>query len=401
MTKFSDVEFPLQAPRVFFGRGTFEKVPSIAKDIAGPGGREVTLLVCTGSSFSTSPKFGELLDACGKVGIKCVTFTKPPGEPTVEMVGAGTEFARREGVNVVVGVGGGSVMDAGKAIAGMLTNPGSVADYQDGRPFPNRMAPYIAVPTTAGTGSEVSNNSVLIDPTKGLKASVRGENLRPWVALVDPELTISAPPKVTAYSGMDALTQAVEAYVARAATYLSDMFAERAISLIAGNLLAAFNDGSDLEARSGVALGSLLSGLAFSNSKLGAVHGFAHPIGVKHGIAHGLICGLLLPHVMKYNLPVVAEKYARVAELIGGSGFLENSLLGYPKSLETTEKATWSVRAVQELLAALQFPTKLSDIGIGEGALDDIVADTRGGSLANNPRDTDRDSLKDILLGAL
>lgn len=397
----SEIAFSLQAPRVFFGVGVLKQLPNLCREICGIPAGTLKILLCMGSSFPRSSHYDKLREMCCEAGVECVEYTKPGGEPTVDMVEEGTQMAKETSVNCVIAVGGGSVMDTGKAIAGMVNNSGNVADYQDGRPFPNPMLPFIAIPTTAGTGAEVSNNAVLIDPRKGIKASVRGGNLRPTVALVDPELTLGIPPIVTAYSGMDALVQAIEAYVSRAANYLSDIFAERAIMLLGGNLLHAFNEGDNLEARSAVALGSLLSGLAFSNAKLGAVHGFAHPIGVQHEVAHGLICGLLLPHVMEYNLETVTEKYARVADLFVDGGFLSQSMLGNPKKMTAEEKANWAIRAVKELLVGLQMPSHLTDIGIQESDLPAIVADTKGGSLANNPRDTSPETLREILDNAL
>ncbi|GAB4305060.1 MAG: iron-containing alcohol dehydrogenase [Promethearchaeota archaeon] len=398
----SGIEFAFNSPRVIFGAGSAGKLPDLVVELSRAEGERTTgklpVMLCAGHSLLRQ----EALRAAweGREDLELIVFTKPPGEPTVEAVEAGTKLARESGVRVVVGVGGGSVLDVAKAIAGMLTNPGRVSEYQDGRPFPNRALPFVAVPTTAGTGSEVSNNAVLIDPERGLKASVRGENLRARLAVVDPLLTYTAPPEVTAHSGMDALTQAIEAYTSRAANFISDAFAELAIPLLAGNLQAAYQDGTNAEARSGMALGSLMSGLAFSNAKLGAVHGFAHPLGARFGIPHGLVCAVLLPHVMAYNLPVVTEKYARLADLFVRGGF-STSLLGDPPKANVEDKARWTLRAVGELLASLKIPSNLSQLGVSKEHADEIVGETKGGSLANNPRDTSPESLKQILLEAI
>ena len=212
------------------------------------------------------------------------------------------------------------------------------------------------------------------------------------VAIVDPLLTVTMPPSVTAATGVDALTQAIEAYVTLASNPFSDTFAIRSISLISQNLMRAFADGNDLEAREGMALGSLMGAMAFANSSLGAVHGLAHPIGAFFDIPHGVICALLLSHIMEYNLPVRTVKYAQIAEAMGQ----DTAKAGSDK-----DAALMAVKAVKELILQLKLPQHLQDLGIDQENIAKIAGAARGSSLNNNPRPTTPESLQELLSGAL
>ncbi|MHA1369333.1 MAG: iron-containing alcohol dehydrogenase family protein, partial [Promethearchaeota archaeon] len=227
--------------------------------------------------------------------------------------------------------------------------------------------------------------------------SIRGDKMLAKVAILDPTLTTSMPPNITAWTGLDALTQAIESYVSKASNALSDYFAKRAIELISANLVKAWKNGEDLEVRENMLYGSLLSALSFSNAKLGAVHGFAHPIGVKFDLPHGLVCGVLLPHIMMYNIdgndPRVVEKYAWIGRTMDvGNKYTGKSNL---------DDANFAVKSIFQLLRSMKIPITLSEIGIKVTDIPDIVKDTTGSSLANNPRKTNKESLAEILNNAL
>ncbi len=233
--------------------------------------------------------------------------------------------------DLVVGMGGGSVIDAAKAIAALLTNPGDPLDYLEvigrGLPLANACAPMMAIPTTAGTGAEVTRNAVLASPAHRVKVSLRSASMLPDVAIVDPELTLSMPPAVTAATGLDALTQCLEPFVSHLATPLTDGFCREGLARAARSLRRAYHHGSDVAARRDMALASLCGGLALANAKLGAVHGFAGPIGGMFDAPHGAVCARLLPLVMTANVRALEERspnspalvrYAEVAKIVTG-----------------------------------------------------------------------------------
>jgi alcohol dehydrogenase class IV len=306
------------------------------------------------------------------------------GEPTVADVDAALATARGADVNFVLGVGGGSALDAAKAVAGLLANGGSVSDYMEvvgrGQKLTKPAVPWIAVPTTAGTGAEVTRNAVIGWPERKFKASIRSERLLPRVALIDPQLAVDVPPNVTAASGMDALCQCIEAYVSTGANPMTDALAIRGVELAGRFLKRAFDDGHDLDAREGMALAALFSGIALTNAGLGAVHGFAAPLGANSPVPHGVVCGLLLPHVIDANLAAGAarDKYAAVDRVL-------------PAGLARCH----------ELVRELALPT-LSTFGISEADIDPMVdLAKRASSMRYNPVVLPDDALREILRKSL
>lgn len=259
----------------------------------------------------TTRRAGDLFEQLTSQGITCHSF-HVTGEPTVEMAQAAATSAREAGSEVVIAFGGGSVIDTGKVVAAMLRNKGELLDYLEvvgrGKPLAHPAAPHIAVPTTAGTGAEVTRNAVLSVPEHKVKVSMRGLFLLPRWALVDPLLTHSMPPELTASTGLDALTQLVEAFVSNQANPLTDGICREGLRRAGRSLARAFADGSDAPAREDMALASLFSGLALANAKLGAVHGFAGPLGGLTSAPHGAICGKLLPFVMEANVRALQER---------------------------------------------------------------------------------------------
>ena len=280
-------------PRIVVGPGSSADVPAMT---VGLGSR---VLVCTGGRPERHQK---LLDALS------VPFTVVPvsGEPTVDVAGSAVAIGRDFAADVVLAIGGGSVLDLGKAAAVLLANGGDPLDYLevigDGRPFGKPALPMIAVPTTSGTGSEVTANAVLASPQHCVKASLRDRSMLPAIAVVDADLTVDCPPAVTAASGLDALTQCLEPYVSPLATPLTDGLALQGLRRAASGLRRAYADGEDRAARADMALCSLLSGMALANAKLGAVHGFAGVLGGMAPVPHGAICAALLAPVIEANV---------------------------------------------------------------------------------------------------
>lgn len=295
------------ATRILFGAGQRREIPAAARTM---GSRA---LLVTG-------RVSRLPDV---EGVRFVV----EGEPTAELAASGVAAARQAGCDMVIACGGGSAIDAGKAIAGLLTNPGDILDYLEvvgrAQPMPHAAAPFIAVPTTAGTGSEVTRNAVLASPPHRVKASLRSPSMLPRLAVVDPELTLDLPPALTASTGMDALTQLIEPYVSVRANAMTDMFCLQGLACCARSLRRACTHGLDPAARADMSLASLLGGLALANAGLGAVHGFAAPIGGMFDAPHGAVCAALLPHVTAANLRLatggVLLRYEQVSRLLTGA----------------------------------------------------------------------------------
>jgi len=290
------------ARRIVFGTGVVEQIPSLT---AGYGQRVFVIL------GKTADRMNQVLEALAARDLAATVFNVC-GEPTTETAQAAVTSAREAQAEVVVAIGGGSVMDTGKVVAAMLKNEGELSDYLEvvgrGRPLREQSAPMIAVPTTAGTGAEVTYNAVLGVPEQQVKVSMRSPLLLPRWAIVDPVLTHSMPPELTAATGLDALTQLIEAFVSNKANPLTDSLCREGIQRAARSLRRTFEDGSDAEAREDMSVASLFSGMALANAKLGAVHGFAGPLGCMTSAPHGVICGRLLPYVTQANIQALQNR---------------------------------------------------------------------------------------------
>jgi len=309
------------ATRIVFGNGKLRELASLA---CGLGRRA---LLVTGRDAGRAAKAGEWLEAAGVA----LTRFSVSGEPTLAVVEQGMARARGADCELVISVGGGSVIDAGKAIAAMLANEGELLDYLEvigrGRALAKPSVPFIAIPTTAGTGSEVTRNAVLASPEQRVKVSLRSPLMLPTVALIDPELTYDLPPGLTATTGLDALTQLIEPFTCNRTNPLTDAICRDGLERVARSLGVAFQDGTNAAAREDMALASLFGGLALANAGLGAVHGFAAPIGGMFPAPHGAVCAALLPHVMAANLRALRarqpdgdtlERYREIARRLTG-----------------------------------------------------------------------------------
>jgi alcohol dehydrogenase class IV len=307
--------------------------------------------------------------------------------------------ARGEQCDVVIALGGGSVIDAGKAIAALLTNPGELMDYLEvvgkGNAIQNPAAPFIAVPTTAGTGSEVTRNAVLGVPERQIKVSLRSPLLLPHLAVVDPELTLGLPPAITARTGLDALTQLIEAYVSIRSNPVTDGFCVRGIPLAARSLRRAFHHGHESEARHDMSLAALLSGLALANAGLGVVHGFAAPLGGRFPAPHGAICAAILPYGMEINLRALR---ARDPQSIALRRYQEvgRMLTGWPGAT-AEDGITWTREICQEL----EIPP-LKTYGMGEQDVPALIAEAaKASSMKGNPLALTPEELGEVLTRAM
>lgn len=385
--KLRAYEFNLPT-RILFGWESLRKLPHIMHDF----GNKV-LLVTGHNSARKSGVLTSVQKTLEEKRIEITLFNQVESEPSCDTVNTGVKLAKSKNCEVVIGLGGGSAIDVAKAIAAISKTEGLVEEFQSGfRVLEKPGLPFIAIPTTAGTGSEVTANAVLIDNQKKIKQSFHDEYLFAKIALVDPELTMGLPPQLTAYSGMDALCQAIESYVSKDANPLTDAIAIQAIKLVKDNLLRAYTDGNDKDARTAMAYAALFSGIALTNARMGAAHGIAHPLGAKYHLAHGLLCGLLLPSVMKFNLDIVGTKYGEIATIFG-----ENV-----SGLTNIEAGKRTIVKIKHLLGKLQFPPNLRILGIMEKNFLQIAKESMdSASLRANPKRVTEQNVVEILRDAL
>lgn len=325
-------------------------------------------------------------------GIPASSFTDVQSDPDVTSVEKGTDLAKAQGCDVVIGLGGGSALDTAKAVGLMLTNPGSIRDYVGIGKIKQAGAPVVAIPTTAGTGSELTIWSVLSDREQKVKISVGSVLNCPRVALLDPELTLSLPPAVTAATGMDALTHALESYVNKATQPISEAMSEQAMTLIARSLRVAVAQPDNARARSDMLLASTIAAMAFNSTRLGLVHAFAMPLGARFHIPHGLVNAIMLPAVMRFNLPGNLGKYVRIAEIFG------EPVAG----LSPRDAAERSVVAVERLKADVGITARLGAFGLTEADFDSVVDEAmQSGNVPVNPRKPTHDDMKALLRAEL
>jgi alcohol dehydrogenase class IV len=384
------MEFEFTSPtKIIFGAGTLCGAGTIARAF----GKRA--LVVTGRD---AKRAGPLLKILREAGVSAATFSVA-GEPEFATIEQGTALAKKENCELVIGFGGGSALDAAKAMAAMLTNGGELFDYVEiighGKALTKPSAPFIAIPTTAGTGSEVTRNAVLASPEHKLKVSLRSPLMFVKVALVDPELTYHLPPTLTASTGLDALTQLIEPFVCSRANPMTDGLCVEGIRRIARSLHVAFGDGQNQPAREDMAVASLFGGLALANAGLGAVHGFAGPIGGSFPAPHGAICAALLPHVMDANIRALRQRasgsealrrYDEVARLLADDG---------------PATANDGVKWVRQLVADLQIP-RLGSYGIKPDHVAELVKKAaQASSMKANPIALTPEELAETLQQAL
>lgn len=380
------------AVRILFGPGVLVELRGALLE---QGTRR--LLIVHGAN---AQRANRLLELASEAGIECVRFSVAC-EPTTGIVAEGVRLAREAECDGVIGLGGGSAIDAAKVIAGLTANPGELLDFLEiiggGCPLMKPALPWIAIPTTAGAGTEVTRNAVIISPENRVKVSLRSPLLLPRLAIVDPELTRDLPPAITAATGLDALTQIIEPYVCTRANPMTDGFCLEGMHRVARSLRRAFENGAtDGAAREDMALASLFGGLALANAGLGAVHGFAAPIGGMFPKApHGAVCAALLPHVMRINLRALRERDPGCAAL-HRFDHVAQTLTGSDKA-SADDGVTW----VADLCGALHIP-KLSHYGITSADIPVLVENgSRASSMKPNPIMLTSDELAEILDAAI
>lgn len=358
-------------PKIIFGAGALDKLPS-----AVPA--DARVLIVSGTS---AQKNGTVERIAQKLAPrKVISYCSVKPEPTIQQVDEIRKVFRDFHATAVVAVGGGSALDSGKVVAAANNSEIPTAEYFFNRAvLPAQGAFMAALPTTAGTGAEVTPNGVFSDELTNIKQSIRGGTILPSLALVDPELTVSCPDRVTAASGLDALTQGIESYISRNANNATQALAMQGVKLIDRAIEYVYADGSNIYARSDMSEGTMLGAMAFAVSGLGAVHGLAHPLGAKLHLPHGLVCGILLPQILKWNYPVCREELndlACFADLPCAEALIERT---------------------EELLEKFRIGRKLSSYGLQEKDIPWIVANSRSGSMRANPRDFSDEELTAIL----
>jgi len=377
------------APKIVFGPESAHYIPEHAAAM----GKNICLV--TGKS---QQRIQWLIDALQQK-VSSLHTIPISEEPDTELISAHATEARTKGCDVVVAIGGGSVLDAGKAIAALIPNTRDIPDYLEvvgkGMPLTEKPLPLIAAPTTSGTGSEVTSNAVLLSSEHRVKVSLRSTDMIPDIAVVDPLLTLSAPPAVTAATGLDALTQLMESFVSRFASPMTDALCREGLKHGAKSMFPAYEDGQDVEARTGMALASLFSGITLANAKLGAAHGFAAPLGGEFKAPHGAVCAALLPYVMEINTRALKERdpqnpalaaYDEIAQIL---------------TADSTAQAADGIGWVKDICRKMNIPG-LGEIGVAEKDFKSLAAKAaRASSMKGNPIELTKSELLEILEMAL
>jgi alcohol dehydrogenase class IV len=375
--------------RIIFGPGTLSQAGTLARSLG------TKAFVVTGQSPERAASLVTELESQGPEPL-CFQV---PGEPSIDLVAQAVDLARQGQCDLVIAMGGGSVLDTGKAVAAMLTNHGDLLTYLEvvgqGKALTCQPVPMIAIPTTAGTGAEVTRNAVLSVPEHRRKVSMRHAWMLPDVALIDPELTHDLPPDITATTGMDAITQLIEPFVSCQNNPLTDSLCREGLQRAARSLKIACSNGTHVQAREDMAMASLFGGLALANAKLGAVHGFAGPIGGLVNAPHGAVCGRLLPMVMEANIKTLQETAPDSASLARFHA-LGPLLTGTPQA-----RAADAVAWVQDMCKTLKIPT-LKQLGLTSDLIPEIARQSRdSSSMKGNPVELGPETLEVILLKAL
>ncbi|UFJ41412.1 iron-containing alcohol dehydrogenase [Brevibacillus humidisoli] len=389
--------------KIVFGIGAIRQLDSVLTRL-----KAKNILLVTDPGIKQAGIADRVVAILQEADYQVVVYDKAVPEPPVETALECFQFAKDQmNTDAVIGLGGGSSIDLAKVVALLMAHGGHPLDYFGENLVPGPIAPLIAIPTTAGTGSEVTSVAVLTDVENNIKVGISDNYLRPAVALLDPELTVGLPPYVTACSGIDALSHAIEAYTAKNFKYIqaegsilfqgsipiSDTLALEAIELIVQNLPLAVHQGSNLEARSNMLLGSLLAGMAFSNAGTAAAHALAYPIGGLVKSPHGEVTGLLLPYVMEFNVEVEPKKMAKIARACGID----------PTGASERELALEAPKAILRLLEVIGLPTRLSQIGIKEDQIPQIAEKALPilRLVRNNPRVPTQQGFEELLRKAL
>lgn len=374
--------FELNLPkRIIFGRDSIRSIGAEAKKLGSK-----VLLVTGKKALASSGVLDRVRKYLENAGLGVVFYNKVTPEPDLSAVDEGIALACREGCDLIIGLGGGSSLDVARAVAGLAKNGGKTIEYQEGREIrPELTLPFIAVPTTAGTGAEAACNAVITDPAQKVKKSIRSPALMAVLAVVDPELTATAPPEVTASAGMDALAHLVEGYCSIKANPVTDSLALEGISLVGKSLREAYRNGGNMEAREDMSLAALFGGIVLANAGLGVAHGLAASLGPIAHAPHGLVCAVLLPYIMEFNLEAAPQKLSMIAASLTGTSDQE------PGNAPVT---------VKNLLSNLGISHHLSDLGVTPADIPGIVKGVSS-SAKYNPRQASPEELARLLEEAM
>ncbi|SMC25195.1 alcohol dehydrogenase [Clostridium acidisoli DSM 12555] len=369
-----------QSPvKIIYGVGS---IISVGKEAVGYGKK---IMIVTGrNSSKRTGALQKVVESLKENKLEVLIFDEVESDPSVKTVRIGAEKAKAEGIDTIVALGGGSALDAAKGISAMCTNSGDITDYEK-NPLDKLGLPIIAIPTTAGTGSEISKFTVITDTDRKIKMLIGGEAIIPKVAILDPCLTVMMPKHVTAATGMDALTHAIEAYISKVSQPMTEIYAIKAIELISENLPKAVLDGENIKARENMLIGQMYAGFAFSNASVALVHAMARPLGAYFDVEHGLANALLLPMVMEFNRPACKEKLVKVAVAMG-----ENV-----EGLSTNDGSYLAIEAIKNLFLETGLPKSLREVGVLKESIKELAEDAIvSGSVLFNPR---KPSLQEII----
>jgi len=377
--------YQFKAPSVIVnGPGAAKEVGSFAKGF----GKKA--LIVTDNLLEKIGLLNEIKKSLEGAGVSFAIYDKVVSEPSMEYTEEGLKAFKEAQAEFLIAVGGGSPIDAAKAISALAKNPGKMSDFMGANKIPQMGAPLIAIPTTAGTGSEVTQFTIITDTVKNVKMLIASPNIMPRVALVDPLMTLQMPQGITTATGLDALTHAIEAYVSVKAQPITDTLALQAIRLISGNLRQAWSDGGNVEARTHMMIGSLMAGLAFSNASVALVHGMARPIGAYFHVPHGISNAALLPTVIEFSILGNPRRYADIAEAMGE----------VTAGLSILDVAYLAAKAVKRLNEDLKVPT-LKGLGVEEKKFNSVVNQMAvdaiaSGSPGNNPRKPTQEEIVEL-----
>ncbi|WP_027993900.1 iron-containing alcohol dehydrogenase [Sinorhizobium meliloti] len=382
------VHFTFHTPYILFGAGASWEIVGLLK-----GCKAARVLLVTDKNVRAAGVTRKVEAAIAEAGIKLTVFDGVVADPPWHVIEAAAELCYERGCDAVLSIGGGSALDTAKLVAYLARNPDKLDDIYGVELATGERLPLVLVPTTAGTGSEVTPISIVTTPTNEKKAVVSPRLIPDW-AILDPELTLGLPPQVTAAAGIDAMVHAIEAYTSKIKKNpISDQLALKALALLSANLRKVYRDGSDLEARSEMLLGSMLAGMAFAHSPVAAVHALAYPIGAIFHVSHGLSNALVLPYVLEFNRSAAEALYAELSDVIQP---------GYRRQSDAADAAAF-IAEIKAICRDCEVPGSLSAVGIGEGDLSRLAEDAMKQTrlLVNNPRELDYDQARAIYARAL
>ena len=373
--------FTFSVPQnIIVGKGSLSKLPELSKALGGTHG-----FIISGPHLNKMGIVGSCAESLKNAGIAVDSFTETEGNPSVETVDKATKAFKESGADFIIALGGGSPMDVAKAVGVVAKYGGSITEYEGGGKVPGDIIPLIAIPTTAGTGSEVTAFSVITDHSRNYKLTVFSYKLIPAYAILDADLITTAPVSVAAACGIDAMVHALEAYISRDASPFSDAMAEKALELIGKNIRRYVANRTDIEAAEGMLVGSLFAGIAFSWARLGDVHAMSHPVSAFFNVPHGVANAILLPTVVEYNALADNGKYLKIYNYIAQAPLKEEEF-----------KPLMLVSLLKELNASLGIPECLGEVGVTEDKFDAMADDAmKSGNIAVNPRSTTK---KDVLM---